>query len=122
MFKLIGILLKTTLLAFASLVIGNLVTYEGKSLSQHIETGLVFLNIKQVSMNQGLETLKELPDGAKTAADQIKRAWHGVPVRNNPNPHLEDHPTAARKDLRQMLQELKASNEQRKKDLNKSLE
>ena len=134
MLKLIGILFRTAILAFASLVMGNLVTYEGKTLSQHVEKGLVLLNIKHVSMNQGIESLKELPDGAKTAADQIKRAWSGIPdpslkitagnapLRNNLNPHAEDHPAAAQKDLRQMLQELKESNEHRKRELNKSLE
>ena len=127
-------MLKTLVISTMALVAGNLLVVGDKTLSAHVSGALSFLGLKPMEVAKGVEALKDIPDGAASAAGTLKRAWEGVPKAMNipspsgagavanRNPHNEDHPPAAQRDLKKMLENLQEANKERQEGLKKALE
>ena len=61
MFKLIGLLIKTALFGLIVLVIGNLVSYKGKTLSDQVKTGVH--EARKIDVVEKIDALKKaLPE------------------------------------------------------------
>lgn len=134
MIKILISIFKTLVISTLALVAGNLLVVGDKTLSGHVAGALRFLELKPMEVAKGVEVLKDIPDGAASAAGTLKRAWDGVPKSMNipspagngavanRNPHNEDHPPAAQRDLKKMIENLQEANRERQEGLKKALE
>jgi hypothetical protein len=123
MFQILGSIFKYSIITLVILIASHLITLEGETISNHVGSALKSLALDPVQVPRMNQITTGASDAAQEASQSFRRAWKQVPdlgvkspsaPSNNArtaraNPHAEKHSVESRKDLQEMLQEIRSN-------------